>query len=81
MNKRAHAKRGSKKIIAVGGDGTVHEVSNGVQQSGQDCIFGLVAAGAGNIIRVGMAVGRPVTGIEVNTRKKDLFPEKEGKQV
>lgn len=41
-------KEGVKKIIAVGGDGTVHEVINGIQESGQACIFGLVPAGSGN---------------------------------
>ena len=41
-------KEGVKKLIAVGGDGTVHEVINGIQKSGQKCIFGHVAAGSGN---------------------------------
>ncbi|GED67075.1 transcriptional regulator [Brevibacillus reuszeri] len=41
-------KEGVKKLIAVGGDGTVHEVINGIQQSGQTCVFGHVAAGSGN---------------------------------
>lgn len=41
-------KEGVTKIIAVGGDGTVNEVMNGIQQSGKPCLFGLVAAGSGN---------------------------------
>lgn len=36
-------KEGVKKLIAVGGDGTVHEVINGIQKSGQNCVFGHVA--------------------------------------
>lgn len=41
-------KEGVRKIIAVGGDGTVNEVVNGIQQSGHACLFGHVAAGSGN---------------------------------
>ncbi|MDF2682667.1 MAG: diacylglycerol kinase family lipid kinase [Brevibacillus sp.] len=36
------------KIVAVGGDGTVHEVVNGIYQSGKVCLLGHVAAGSGN---------------------------------
>ncbi|MFP3391519.1 diacylglycerol/lipid kinase family protein [Brevibacillus sp. SIMBA_040] len=45
-------KEGVKKLIAVGGDGTVHEVINGIQKSGQKCVFGHVAAGSGNDYRI-----------------------------
>lgn len=41
-------KEGVTKVIAVGGDGTVHEVINGIQKSGKPCLFGLIAAGSGN---------------------------------
>jgi len=41
-------KEGVKKLIAVGGDGTVHEGINGIQKLGQKCVFGHVAAGSGN---------------------------------
>ncbi|MBY0054283.1 diacylglycerol kinase family lipid kinase [Brevibacillus agri] len=41
-------KEGVNKIIAIGGDGTVHGVLNGIYQSGQACKFGLVPAGSGN---------------------------------
>jgi len=35
-------------IIAVGGDGTLHEVANGILQSGKEITFGLIPAGSGN---------------------------------
>ena len=41
-------KEGVTKMIAVGGDGTVHEVINGIQKTGKTCEFGLIAAGSGN---------------------------------
>ncbi|QRG67679.1 diacylglycerol/lipid kinase family protein [Brevibacillus choshinensis] len=41
-------KEGVNKIVAVGGDGTIHEVVNGIHQSGKACMLGHVAAGSGN---------------------------------
>ncbi|MGZ0051441.1 diacylglycerol/lipid kinase family protein [Brevibacillus gelatini] len=48
LAKQLIQKEGVNKIIAVGGDGTVHGVLNGIYQSGQACKFGLVPAGSGN---------------------------------
>lgn len=41
-------KEGVNKIVAVGGDGTVSEVVNGIYQTGKACLLGHVAAGSGN---------------------------------
>ena len=58
-------KEGVKKLIAVGGDGTVHEVINGIQKSGQKCIFGHVAAGSGNDYARGHGVPKdPLEALE-----------------
>lgn len=39
---------GYDEIIAVGGDGTAHEVLNGVLKSGQDPVFSAIPGGTGN---------------------------------
>lgn len=43
---RSAAQQGYKKIIAVGGDGTINEVVNGI--IGYDVLFGLIPVGFGN---------------------------------
>lgn len=42
------ARRGHGPIIAVGGDGTIHEVAAGILDSGCDVPLGIVPAGSGN---------------------------------
>jgi YegS/Rv2252/BmrU family lipid kinase len=44
------AEEGFKKVVAVGGDGTVHEVINGLMQVPEDKrpVFGIVPVGSGN---------------------------------
>jgi YegS/Rv2252/BmrU family lipid kinase len=42
------ARRGHSPIIAVGGDGTIHEVAAGILDSGCDVALGVVPAGSGN---------------------------------
>ena len=39
---------GARKIIVVGGDGSVHEAVNGMQRAGDDCALGLIPSGTGN---------------------------------
>jgi YegS/Rv2252/BmrU family lipid kinase len=44
---RNHAEAGASRILAVGGDGTINEVANGIYQSGVDAMLGLVPVGHG----------------------------------
>ncbi len=39
---------GARKIIVVGGDGSVHEAVNGMQHAGEDCALGVIPSGTGN---------------------------------
>ncbi|KQL46896.1 hypothetical protein AN963_18585 [Brevibacillus choshinensis] len=58
-------KEGVNKIIAVGGDGTVHEVVNGMYQTGKGCLLGHVAAGSGNDFSRGHSLSNdPIQAIE-----------------
>ena len=43
-----YAREGASLILAVGGDGTIHEVANGVYDSGIRVPFGVVPAGNGS---------------------------------
>lgn len=42
------AQGGAKHIVAVGGDGTVHEVANGLLRSASDAALGVIPVGSGN---------------------------------
>jgi len=68
---RAAAAAGATHIIAVGGDGIVHEVANGLIAAGSDAALGVVPLGSGNDFAklvgtyrhgVARAVARLVTG-------------------
>jgi len=39
---------GARKIVVVGGDGSVHEAVNGMQRAGTACSLGVVPSGTGN---------------------------------
>jgi YegS/Rv2252/BmrU family lipid kinase len=45
---KSYAESGAKRILAVGGDGTINEVANGIYQSGADVALGLVPVGHGS---------------------------------
>jgi diacylglycerol kinase (ATP) len=42
------ARAGARRIVAVGGDGTVHDVANGMLRHGGDVALGVVPIGSGN---------------------------------
>jgi diacylglycerol kinase (ATP) len=44
----AAARDGARHIVAVGGDGTVHEVANGLLRSDSDAALGVIPVGSGN---------------------------------
>ncbi|USG65789.1 diacylglycerol kinase family lipid kinase [Brevibacillus ruminantium] len=53
------------KIIAVGGDGTVSEVINGIEEAGKACPFGHIPAGSGNDFARGHSLASdPVVALE-----------------
>lgn len=45
---RKAAAEGCRRIVAVGGDGTVHEVANGVMDAGGRAAVGIIPLGTGN---------------------------------
>jgi len=45
---RQAADEGFAKVVAAGGDGTVHEVANGILQSGRDTVFSVWPIGSAN---------------------------------
>ena len=43
-----HVRNGSKRIIVVGGDGSIHEAVNGILSTGENASLGVIPAGTGN---------------------------------
>jgi YegS/Rv2252/BmrU family lipid kinase len=48
---RQAAREGRKLVVAVGGDGTLHEVANGVLEAGADTAVGYIGQGTGGDFR------------------------------
>lgn len=54
---RVASEEGFAKVVAAGGDGTVHEVANGVLQSGRDPVFGVWPLGSANDFAFTLGMG------------------------
>ena len=54
----AAARKGTKLIIACGGDGTISEVANGILLSGKDAELGLLPSGTGGDFRKSLGIPR-----------------------
>jgi len=81
------ARKGTKLIIACGGDGTISEVANGILASGEDAELGIVPSGTGGDFRKTIGIparSRDAAGIlrEGITRRIDVgrvtFTRKDG---
>lgn len=65
----AAARRGESCIVAMGGDGTVHDVANGILASGRDASLGVIAGGTGNDFAKLVGVDRcaPARAVDIIT--------------
>ena len=52
--------RPQRKIIVVGGDGTINEVVNGMMKNGSDAIVGIIPAGSGNDLIKGLGIDEDI---------------------
>ncbi len=43
-----HVEAGARRIIVVGGDGSIHEAVNGLQRANQECALSVIPSGTGN---------------------------------
>jgi diacylglycerol kinase (ATP) len=67
---------GTKYIVIMGGDGTIHEVVNGYCQ-GDDVVFGIVPAGTGNDVASMLQIPEGLENIETAVRnilEKNIKP-------
>jgi YegS/Rv2252/BmrU family lipid kinase len=68
---RSYAEGGASRILAVGGDGTVNEVANGMYQSGADAALGLVPVGHGTDLARYLGTTRDVAQAVTRACKSD----------
>ena len=77
--------KGSKSIIIVGGDGTIHEVINGYRD-GDNVTFGIIPAGTGNDVATMLKIPHKLEDIALaaknilnqNTKKIDFISHSNG---
>jgi len=70
---REYINKGCRKIIAVGGDGTINEVISGIVSSGrtEEIVLGIIPLGGGNDFVKNFAISA-----DIKTSIKDLIREK-----
>src|SRR3954468_3099393 len=57
---RQYAEQGAERILAVGGDGTINEVANGIYQAKTETALGVVPVGHGNDFARTLKLGKSV---------------------
>ena len=80
--------KGGKEILILGGDGTVHEVVNGLKHDNDDVILGILPAGTGNDVATMLGLPPRVENVKFcmenilqrNVKSIDYMTEKNGKQ-
>ena len=60
-------------VIAVGGDGTAHEVLNGIMQGNQNVLFGIIPSGTGNDFQRSIGVFDSEKFLKAVIEKKHLL--------
>ncbi len=70
LSKKA-SENGYKAIFAVGGDGTVNEVANGILMSGKSPFFGVIPAGSGNDFAKSLGIGSEIEYL-LNPMKREI---------
>lgn len=76
------AEEGFATVVAAGGDGTVHEVVNGLLRSGKsDVTFGVLPLGSGNDYARLIGVPRDVPGMLARLRSAETWPVDAGEIV
>ena len=63
---RSYAEDGASRILAVGGDGTLNEVANGIYQSGSDAALGVVPVGHGTDFARSLGIPKSVEQAVIN---------------
>ncbi len=78
---RNYAKKGYRKIVAVGGDGTINEVINGIMLSkkSSDIKFGIIPEGGGNDFARNFRVTKDVEAAVKILEKENTTPVDVGK--
>jgi YegS/Rv2252/BmrU family lipid kinase len=65
------AKNGRRLLIAMGGDGTISEVANGLLRSGMDSVLGILPAGTGSDFRRTLGISSDLHRAAKNLKAAD----------
>ena len=72
---RRHVENGASRIVVAGGDGSVHEATNGIMRANGDAALGVIPTGTGNDFA--KACDIPLDWERATTLLADRIPEKE----